>query len=91
MGHWKSNILFILMVFGTLGYTVVERIVDVSFMYDPEFVVLEYGILGELGEFIICFLIALLFAFSILIYLYGWLIIIAILILWIAIYKSVRN
>lgn len=91
MGYWKSNILFSLLLLGAIGYLIVERIVDTSFIYDPEFVVFEYGVIGELAAFIISLFIAALCAFSILTYLYRWWILIAMLILWLAIVTSKRR
>ena len=54
MGHLILNILLSLLMFGVLGYLLTTQIIDVGFMYEPGWMVLGHGVIGEFVEYIIC-------------------------------------
>ena len=91
MGHWKANILTLILGFGTIGYLLMEQHIDVRAMWQLLGPLPEYGIMGETLELVIFIPFAFICVIGMTIYVFKWWIIIAILIIWLAMITSRRN
>ena len=91
MSHWKANISMILIMFGVLGYLIMEQHIDIAYLLCSPWATVEYGIIGEMLEVVIFVFVTIVCVTGMLIYVFRWWIIIAILIIWLAMITSRRN